>query len=171
MLLPDINAPKLLLQRLKAVVEGWGNARRYFFAFDKAGGQTIPTDWTDLAFDTKEICDNDLFRFGNGVLTVLSACRVEIECEITAETSGDRRYFGVRIIKDVGNGFSEVSCARSYGYCRISTVPYGFVGVRRIMNVAKDTKIKIQGISSDATEVTTTANCCRFSVRRVIYGD
>lgn len=160
-----------LLLQAKLAMERWGNARKYLFAYDGAGGLTLPTDWVDVTFDTVSIVDADTFRFANGVLTVLKDCRVRVVCEMSAATSTDERYSVWRLVKDTGNGFSEVPGARSYAYHRTGTVPYGSASINMILNLKADMKIKLQGQSSHATEVTTVADTCRFFAERVIYGD
>ena len=177
MRLPDVPTQiaqglyRLLLQT-KLTVERWGNARKYFFAYDAAGGLTLPTSWVDIEFDTMEIIDRSLFSHANGVVTISEDCRVLVDCEVTAEaTNIIRHYAAWRLSKDVGNGFSEVPGSRVYTYHRNGTIPYGSASIRMLLDVRAGTKIKLQGKSTHATEVETTANTCRMSIRRVINGD
>lgn len=176
MQLPDIpkgftrGLSSLLLQ-MKGTVEQWSDARKYLFAYDAAGGLTLPTTWVDINFDTTSIIDSDTFRFANGVVTVLHDCRAKIVFEASAQTSTDRRYSAWRLVKNVGNGYSEIPGSRSYAYHRITGVPYGSTSIRMLLDVKANASLKLQGKSSHATEVTTVANTCRLSVERVIYGD
>lgn len=177
MQLPDVPTQiaqglyRLLLQT-KLAVERWGNARKYFFAYDAAGGLTLPTDWVDVKFDTVKIVDRSLFSYASGAVTVSRDCRILIDCEMTAEATSTTRYYAAwRLVKDVGGGFSEISGSRAYSYCRTTAVPYGSASIRMLLDVRAGTKIKLQGESTHDTEVETTADTCRISIRRVIHGD
>lgn len=174
MRLPDVNAKGgSFLNKLKTVVEAWGTVMRYFSAYDVVGGQTVPTSWVDVLFDTTDLIDSDMFSFANGVVTFkknvsLAVVHFDAACQCSNVTG---YYTMFRLAKDVGSGWSEVPGSRAPGYCRTTTIPYGSCSCERPMrNVRESTKIKLQAMSSHNTEVVTTANACRLSVETKIYG-
>lgn len=163
---------KRVQRRVEEYIKKWADNRKYFFAFDKAGGLTLPTTWTDIAFDSVKIHDADAFRYAEGAVMVLKNLRVLVAINVTAEVSAaTRRYFQIRLARNTGRGWGPVEGSISGGYARTSTEPYGHSSILMPIDLNKDDQIKLQGMSSHATEVTTTANACRMYVEGKNYGD
>lgn len=172
MRLPDPNTQGPFLRRIKEVVERWAGARKFLSAWDVAGGRTVPTTWVDLLFDTTDIMDSDAFSFANGVITFKTSGFYIIHYDATCQCSNTTRYYAAfRMVKNIGAGWSELPGTRAYGYCRTTDVPYGGGSCTRPILVQAGTQIKVQAMSTHDTEVVTTANACRLSVEKKIYGD
>lgn len=177
MLLPNVPATGVsglgkFLARVKVFMERWGNARKYFFAYDKDGAIAITTSWTDITYDSKPVHDTDAFTYFEGMVVARKKMRVFVSADVTMQVSGaNRRYFQIRLAKDTGNGFAAIPGSLSGGSCDVSTEPYGYAGINMPVTLNEGDKIKVQGKSSHATEVTTSVGACRLYLRVEIYGD
>ena len=171
MRLPDPNAQGPFLRRVKEVLERWTQAQRFLSAYDVAGGRVVPTSWVDMLFDSADIAGEGL-SLANGVVIFQKSGWYSVQYDATCQCSSTTGYYtAFRLMKDVGNGWSEVPGSMAYGYCRTTVIPYGACSCSRLMMVKANTKMKVQAMSTHDTEVITTKNACRLTVESKIYGD
>jgi len=140
----------------------------YMFAYDSAGGQTVPTSWTDMTFDNTTRKD-DLYTFtpGNAEITLGMAGIYLIEADCGANVSDNTRsHSNWRLMADDGSGYAEIPGSRAYAYHRNSADGYDSIAIHVYVKYDSGAKIKLQGQSDRATQVSTLANSCRIYIER-----
>ncbi len=148
----------------------WLGPRQPFFAYDAAGNQTIDGTEFTLNIDTVGVSDAnyslaaDVITFNaDGVYKIT----VDVGCEETNNSGGNRNSIEVTVQEDTGGGFTDISYVVAGTYTRESADRFSTSQTwLRSFNSGDDIRVRVIR-DSGTMNIDTRANLSRITIERV----
>lgn len=150
---------------------GGSSVTSVFSAHRAAGGLTLANSSTAVTFDTEDLKDDD-YSFsapGDEIIINTTGTYLVQFAGSAGIASTTRRECSWWLEKDpLGAGsWSEVGGARAYTYHRTNGVENNTASIARAMNLTATDKLRFRAQSTNATDVTSTANGIRVDIVRL----
>ena len=145
---------------------------RLFCAYDGAGGTTIATSYTDIPWDNQITAGDDYTHsttINPAEITINTAGWYELTFEASADSADgtNRHQVTWRVARDTGGGYAVAAGTYAGSYHRVTARGLNTATITRLYNFGAGDKVKLQGLSTHATNVTTYAGGSRVIIKRL----
>ena len=161
---------KIALDAVVAAHDSVSYSGASFVAHDSTGGTDITAGFTAIAWDIEDKKDNIYTHAASSSEIAFNVTGdYSIRCEISIDmSSGNNRSNSVvRIMKDTGSGFIEISGTRAYSYHSDSTQGIGTISISTdLIGINRKDKIRIETMRlSGSSTLVTVANGSRIQIK------